>query len=264
MFAPGGHGYWGVPTSSVDWCEANYAHSYYVCEWYNTLSSAAMVLVGAVGVLWHWRVLELRFLLVFASVALVGLGSVAFHGTLLFELQMLDELPMLYTATLLAYILIEDQKKSRFGLRLKLALIAYVVFATYGAAFTRDAVQFWFFQFTFTTLEFFALYRTYRLYRASRSPELRRLFRWGLSFYLSAMTLWFIDLNFCSELVQAFGALNLPNPELHAWWHVLVSCGFYALILVIAHERLVVLGHAPRWVRRAGIITLATESTERT
>ncbi|KAI8393790.1 uncharacterized protein BYT42DRAFT_18851 [Radiomyces spectabilis] len=31
-------GYWGPITSSVDWCEKNYTHWYYVAEWWNTLS----------------------------------------------------------------------------------------------------------------------------------------------------------------------------------------------------------------------------------
>src|SRR5690606_28351314 len=70
-------GFWGPPTSSVDWCEANYVHSFYVCEWYNTLSSAAMVVVGTLGACWHWRVLEWRALLALARRALVGAGRAA-------------------------------------------------------------------------------------------------------------------------------------------------------------------------------------------
>src|SRR5690606_27012868 len=202
---------------------------------------------------WHWRVVERRFHMAFASVALVGLGSAAFHGTLLFELQMLDELPMLYTATLLAYVLIEDQPRSRYGLPLKLSLICYLLLATYGAAFTRGQLQFWSFQITFAILEFFALYRTYRLYRRSDSPAVKRLFRVGIGLYAAALTLWFVDLNFCAPLVAAFASLGLPNPQFHAWWHILVSAGFYALILVIAHERLRVLGQMPVLRSRWGV-----------
>jgi dihydroceramidase len=254
-------GFWGQPTSSVDWCEANYAHSHYVCELFNTASSVAMVVVGVLGALWHRRLLERRFTLAFSSVAVVGVGSAAFHGTLLMQLQMLDELPMLYTATLLVYTLVEDQPTARFGARLKVGLLVYLAIATYGAAFTRGQVQFWFFQITFAALEFYALYRTYLLHRASTSPTLRRLFRTGMSLYAAAVVLWFIDLNFCTGLVAGFASLGLPNLELHAWWHLLVSAGFYALILVIAHERLRTLGATPHLAIQCGIPRLRSAAT---
>src|SRR5205814_10181970 len=61
-------GFWGPPTSTIDWCEANYAHSRYVCEWFNTLSSFAMVLAGFTGIWLHRRALERRFPLAVASV----------------------------------------------------------------------------------------------------------------------------------------------------------------------------------------------------
>ncbi|HEU5077548.1 MAG TPA: ceramidase [Polyangiaceae bacterium] len=240
-------GFWGTPTASVDWCEQNYAHSTYVCEMFNTISCVAMLLVGLLGALWHHRVLEKRFLLVFLSVALVGVGSTAFHGTLLFELQMLDELPMLYTATLLVYILLENRPERRFGVWFPAALAGYAALATCGAAFMRDQAQFYSFQVTFAALEFYGLYRTFLIHRKSRNPTQRRLFRVGITLYAIAIVLWFIDLRFCDTLVSSALQLGAPNPQLHAWWHVLVSAGLYALILVIAFDRCQVLGRQPRW-----------------
>jgi len=32
-------------------------------------------------------------------------------------------------------------------------------------------------------------------------------------------------------------ARGLPNPELHAWWHVLVSAGFFLLLSVVSFDR---------------------------
>ena len=42
-------GYWGLPTSTIDWCEQNYAVTPYVAEFFNTVSSLAMVLAGVLG-----------------------------------------------------------------------------------------------------------------------------------------------------------------------------------------------------------------------
>ena len=247
-------GFWGPPTASVDWCEQNYAHSAYVCETFNTASSLAMLVVGLLGALWHHRALEKRFSLVFLSVALVGIGSVAFHGTLMFELQMLDELPMLYTATLLVYILLENAPQRRFGVWFPAALGGYALVATCGAAFMRGQAQFWSFQVSFAALEFYAIYRTLLIHRKSRDRTQRRLFRAGISLYVTAIILWFIDIRFCDALVGATRRLGLPNPELHAWWHVLVSAGLYALVLVIAFDRCRVLGRHPRWQYRMWVV----------
>lgn len=250
--APAAHsGYWGPPTSSVDWCEANYAWSHYVGEMFNTLSSLVLIALGVLGVLWHQRRLERRFLVAYACLALVGVGSTAFHATLLFELQMLDELPMLYLATLLVYVLLEADAGPRFRPWLRLGLVSYLAVATYGAAFTRGAVQFWSFQVSFAALEFFALYRTYRIYRASESGAQRQLFRIGMSLYLTGILLWFIDIEYCTELVALFEAAGVPNLQLHAWWHVLVGFGSYALILVIAFDREQSSGRSPV-LRRTG------------
>ena len=239
-------GFWGTPTSSVDWCEANYAHTPYVCELFNTVSSLAMVVVGLAGTLCHRRLLERRFLGAFFLVALVGLGSIAFHGTLRFELQMLDELPMLYTVILMAFILLEQQPGRRFGAWLPRSLVTYAVFVTYLAAFTRGRLQFYLFQVSFGSLEFWCLYQVYRLFRASQSSIVRRWFLQGVSLYAGAMILWFSDLRFCDVLAIQLPAHGMVNPQLHAWWHVLVSGGFYLLLLLLAYDRQQRLGHSPR------------------
>jgi len=81
-------GFWGVPTASIDWCEQNYALLPWVCEAFNTVSSLAMVLAGALGLSRQTFAREVR--VAFALLVLVGLGSIAFHATLRFELRMLD------------------------------------------------------------------------------------------------------------------------------------------------------------------------------
>lgn len=76
-------GYWGPRTASVDWCEPNYVWSPYVAEWWNTVSSLAIVASGLMGV---WNCLKygykMRFLYPSIFMVLVGVGSLLFHGTL--------------------------------------------------------------------------------------------------------------------------------------------------------------------------------------
>ncbi|MFN0064475.1 MAG: ceramidase [Myxococcaceae bacterium] len=234
-------GTWGAPTSTVDWCEANYALTPYVAELFNTLSSVAILVAGLLGVARHWKILERRFLFAFVGLALVGVGSVAFHGTLRFELQMLDELPMLYLVILMVYILVERGPQRRLGLIFPAGLAVYAIIATYLCAFTRGPLQFWIFQVGFGSLEFFSLVNVYWVQRKAESAAVRRLYSVGMGAYAIAILGWFVDLRFCAHLS--------PYLQLHACCHVLVSIGFYALLLVIAHERLRALGHQPYLLR---------------
>jgi dihydroceramidase len=231
-------GLWGAPTSTVDWCEANYAVTPFICEFFNTLSSLAMVIAGGLGALLHRRVLDRWMLLAFGLLGIVGLGSIAFHATLRFEFQMLDELPMLYLVTLMVYLLLEPGPTPRFGRWLPLALLGYAFFATMSATLTRGRFQFFAFQISFGALEMFCLLRVYLLSRQQANRPVRPLFRLGVAFYLTAIALWFIDIRFCPTMSIHLPAIGVPNPQLHAWWHVLVSCGFYMLLLVVGYDRL--------------------------
>jgi dihydroceramidase len=254
-------GFWGVNTATVDWCETNYEHLPYVSELFNSASSLAMVFAGLLGIALHRRVLERRFLLAFALVSVVGLGSIAFHATLLFQHQMMDELPMLYLALLMVYILVENRPERRFGPWFPLALLGYAVLSTYLSAFTRGRLQFFLFQASFASLEFFALARVYLIHRRGQDVRARRVFQLGMGAYALGVALWLSDIRFCATLNETLPAYGVPNPQFHAWWHVLVSCGFYALLMVIAHDRLKMLGRAPRLHFAAGVIPLVRSAT---
>lgn len=247
-------GFWGPATSTVDWCETNYQHLSYVAELFNSVSSLAMVLAGVLGILLHRGVLERRFQVAFAMVSVVGLGSIAFHTTLLFQCQMLDELPMLYLALSIVYILVENRPERRFGRWFPLALLGHAVLVTSLVAFTRGHLQFYLFHASFGSMELFALGSVYLIHRRNQDARVRRVFQLGMGSYALAITLWFSDIRFCSTLNESLPTLGIPNPQFHAWWHVLVSCGFYALLIVIAHHRLRTLQQAPQLRFAAGVI----------
>ncbi len=254
-------GYWGPPTATVDWCETNYEHVHHVSELFNSVSSLAMVLVGVLGIALHRGVLERRFTLAFALVSVVGLGSVAFHSTLRFEHQMMDELPMLYLVSVIAYILVENRPERRFGVWFPLALLGYALVATALTAGMRGKLQFYLFHASFVTLELFGLVGTWLIHRRSQDVRGRRVFRLGMGSYVLAIILWRSDIAFCSTLNQTLPSMGIPNPQFHAWWHVLVSLGFYALLLVIAHNRLKTLGKAPQFRFAAGFIPIVRPTT---
>ncbi len=213
-----------------------------------------MVAAGALGMLLHRNVLDRWTRSAFALLCLVGLGSIAFHGTLKFEFQMLDELPMLYLVTLMAYLLAEPGPGRRFGLWLPVVLVGYALLATLSAVVMRGQLQFFAFQGSFGLLELMCLGRVYRLSRDPANAPVRRLFRLGIACYGGAILLWFMDLRLCDLLNVRLAAFGLPNPQLHAWWHVLVSCGFYLLLLVVGYDRIRQTHRQPLAGRLGGIV----------
>ena len=65
-------------------CEHNYAVSFYVAEFFNCFSNLAIVAAGLLGLrnaLRHGY--PRRVLVLYTAITVIGLGSAAFHGTLL-------------------------------------------------------------------------------------------------------------------------------------------------------------------------------------
>ena len=228
-------GFWGVPTASIDWCEQNYAITPWIAEFWNTLSSLAMVAAGMVGVATRRFAGEIR--VAFGLLVLVGLGSIAFHGTLRFGLQMLDELPMLYLVAWLVWLLVENAPARRLGRWFPAALVTYVLLATAGATLNRGDAQFLAFHVSFGALEIFCLARVSWLALLSENAPVRRWFLLGLLAYASGIAVWFVDLKACRWVSVTLPAHGLSNPQLHAWWHVLVSAGFFLLLGVVSFDR---------------------------
>ncbi|ORX90865.1 alkaline phytoceramidase family protein, partial [Basidiobolus meristosporus CBS 931.73] len=241
--------YWGAATSSVDWCETNYEYSYYVAEMFNSFSSLAMVVIGELGAWLHPKS-EFRYRLAFRLISVVGWGSLLFHGTLKYETQMLDELPMCWTAAVLFYCLVKNKYPNVSGW-FPIILGVYTALVTAVVSLFSGKVQFYFFHFTFASLELTDGAMILKIYLSKRhgSPTVKRLFELGIGMYVSAMLIWFTDFNFCRYLnghvAAALGnSTILPfNPQFHAVWHAMVSAGLYCLCLLILVDRQETLGH---------------------
>ena len=240
------NGYWGKITSSVDWCEINYQVSSYICEFFNSFSSIAMVLVGILGYLLQKDLLETRFVVAMSMISLVGMGSFAFHATLKQPMQMLDEVPMLWDALSMLYILLENEAAPArsYGNWLPVVLVCYGVGTSLLVALTEGIVQFVAFHVSFATLEFYCLYSIYRLNKTmgDGNKEMNRLFRYGFYTFMTALVCWQLDINFCKTLSHL--PFGIPNPQLHSWWHVLVSIGLYDMTAFIIYRRQEVLYNA--------------------
>ncbi|ORX72982.1 alkaline phytoceramidase [Linderina pennispora] len=231
-------GYWGDITSSVDWCEENYEWTPYIAEFFNAWSSLAMVFLGESCA--HMNPTGHKgFTVLSRTITVVGIGSWLFHATLKYQMQMLDELPMLWSvATALYMTLVTQTNISTQRLQQVLGLWTLVVTAV--TAGCSGQVQFLLFQFSFnicTVVVGYMLWRAKRGLDAARMGHIGRLFVDGSKVYLCAAAVWLIDTNLCPYINGHDLRSVLPvNLQLHAWWHVLVSFGLtYLVVLMMAH-----------------------------
>ena len=220
-------GYWSPSTSSIDWCERNYAVTYYIAEFWNCVSSFSMCLISGILLLrGFYYQLETRFLLLSLSFGIVGLGSVYFHGTLTHWGQMADELPMVYSMIVWWYILFHmdhwPTKRSVWTRSILLGLL-YAIFWTYIHKMKTFVLIF---QGHFTLMVFGGIARLIYLYR--QTPYYRSEIFYLVLFYTSllvpASIFWILDQHFCPSMNTEMGF----NPQFHAWWHLLcaLDCHF--------------------------------------
>ncbi|KAF9917019.1 Alkaline ceramidase 3 [Lobosporangium transversale] len=149
-------GYWSPNTASVDWCESNYEVSYYIAEFWNTISNLPSLLLVILG--YHlFPTNDGRFKLLFWVCGTVAVGSALFHGTLRHKMQLLDELPMLYSATIILYILVET-KHGRQGPWFPALLTVWISLTTFIFSTASGKIQFYTFQSTYTILQFCMIY----------------------------------------------------------------------------------------------------------
>ena len=217
------HGYWGPRTANTNWCEADYAVTHYIAEFWNTISSFAILLHGAYGYYkLSWA--ELRYHVAFAMFAVVGIGSALFHGTLWRSMQMMDELPMMWGNCIFCYCLwCMEFVPGRSTLAAAVGFVTMTVAATAAVVFLDDDDQ------TVFLLSYGSglLYITYAGVRLDgkygpKTGGTVPLMELALLFYMGGLLVWLVDRTWCSQ-VQSL--------QLHSVWHVCASTGTYLSVL---------------------------------
>jgi len=228
-------GYWPT-TSTLDWCESNYTHCKYIAEFWNSATNLSYVLCALYGAyMVHRYRMEKRFLAAYISLGVIGIGSFLFHATLMYEMQLMDELPMLFTVCVLTYIIFEARPNSKHDRALGIFLTLDAVLVTIIYLWWKQPI---FFQAAYAIHIALIFLRGLSLYlELKKSPEkhiLQRLFSYGWGMHAAAIVLWNIDNHFCGDLRVARQGLGDNFSwllQLHGWWHVLTGIGSYAHIL---------------------------------
>lgn len=227
----------GAP-SAVDFCEGNFKVSAYVAEFANSLSALGMSIYGVLGLV-HARRQKYPLVLAlpFAFLIAVGLGSAAFHSTLLLHAQLLDEVPMCLCgcAMVVSSVLSKDdqtrglqrQKKEKRLVRYLLAFcLAYLVLYI----FLPDVFRMLSIISVSVGCFFVVLFNTAQPWKRTTDRAARTLVVAGAVLLSTSFgILWQIDYHFCTEVVSMLG--------LHAIFHLASALGVHlvAMFFVYCH-----------------------------
>ncbi|KAG0075465.1 Alkaline ceramidase 3 [Linnemannia elongata] len=193
-----------------------------------------MILVGLAGVYLH-STFEKRFLLAFGSIIVVGIGSIAFHGTLLFPLQMLDEVPMVYCVLVVVYCCAENKSYRRYGAWFPVGLTLYGLLTTVIMLYAgpeNHLLEFIVFQSSFIFVVLVVASHITKIYARLTDQSIKRLM--------------------CDVMHNL--PFGLWNPQFHAWWHVGASICSYMICLLICYDRAENLDRKPRIEWKGGVL----------
>lgn len=220
-------GYWGVPTSSVDWCEQNYIWSHYIAEWWNSWSNVPPFLLALGGMIAATsstktvrqaqpQVIFLAYLVLIVVFA----GSFIFHATLTYFGQLLDELPMLYGQLYFHYLYSRKYKYAKLG-----CLLVGVIITASMILFRDSPYPL---QVSFTALTMLLLIRSVLAAKEMGQQNSSNMLRLSAAFNVAACILWLLDQSFCSYVQGMF---------FHAGWHLLQGlAGFVWIQFACAYE----------------------------
>lgn len=278
----GKEGFWGERTATIDWCESNYELSEYMAEFWNTVSNLVMIVLPLYSIAWSLRLrrrnarlrqealrgqliasqFELPRSVVLAQLGLllVGVGSWMFHMTLLYPMQLLDELPMIYGSAILIFAqhdLILSVNEFEHGASKALRPVAALALALYSALVTFVYLSVWknplFHEAAYGLMVFVLVAQSLVLIRRLKSSK--RIYLTSLAYYALGFTFWNLDNNICSTLKASrdwldstLGVSGAPGDlrsmlfnsgvillkslfEFHAWWHVFTGYASYVSIL---------------------------------
>jgi dihydroceramidase len=232
-------GFWGQRTSAVDWCESNYTWSFYVAEFWNTITSLPAAFLAFYGLYLTYKYgYDRRFIVVNLMVCLVGIGSAAFHGTLLYTGQILDELPMVYASISFLYAIMEMESDSKPVYKyLAPTLVAFSLIFTGVYLYLPDF--FIFFLIAYICAILTLVYRCSIIFRKPTTLTHQKVFIVAsVGFYIGGwLFFWIPEILFCDQL-QVF--------NFHAWWHVTSTLGAFVLVLFSVFQRELHRGRNPQ------------------
>lgn len=236
----GAHGHRGLwaNTATIDWCESNYEVSYYIAEFWNTISNLAFIIpqLSQYLKLRNQKSVEPAYNNAFLSLALVGLGSFCFHMTLSRPMQMFDETSMILVSLHGFYLLyiIKRPKVNRTFLASLLVVYGFIFLSLYVFLVHLPI----FHHTTFGLLVYASVFIGYQL-KQLHGPHYK--FWTVLIMQHSAFAFWLFDKHYCDLLTYLrdnhVPEVLKPLLQFHALWHLLMGLGSHIFFCGIIRLR---------------------------
>lgn len=248
----------------------NYYATTYSAEIVNTLTNLLFIVLAFKGMYncysqGHDRI----FFLTFVGYLIVGSGSFAFHTTLKYPMQLVDELSMIYTTCLMFWATFEYGRAQPIPIILAIFTASLALFITGYYHYLQDPT---FHQNAYAILTALVLFRSMFVMEMNIRPYFKRRHQmhvkvqksdvmgqaekreearkdqrdgeiikqmWimiavGLSVFLGGFAIWNLDNNYCSKLIRWRREIGLPWGivlEGHGWWHLMTGLGAYFYIV---------------------------------
>jgi len=232
-------GFWGHRTAAVDWCEPNYTWTFYIAEFFNTITSLPAFFLSMYGMYLTYKYgYDKRFFVVNAMVGMVGIGSAAFHGTLLYTGQILDELPMVYASLSLLYAILEMDSTEKGPVYKYTAPFIIGFCAIFTAIYLYLPSFFIFFVLGYIACILTLVYRCSLIFRNPATLKSQKLFVClAIGLYIGGwLFFWIPEIAFCD---------NIQSLNFHAWWHVSSTLGCFIMVIFSVFQRETVRGRKP-------------------
>jgi dihydroceramidase len=237
-------GYWGDKSSSVNFCEHDYEITPYVAEFWNTLSSAWIVFLPFMGLLFSNPLNEMRFKVAYCLLMVTGAGSMTLHATLNSAGQSCDEIPMLWMCSVIFYCLIDAKSQHQSGR----PLVGWAVF-------TFVLVQTWIYFQVQSLYEVFiggyvsmvlmiVFWTAKNAFYDTNNPTLRKLWIFSVGNYFAVgSSVWVLDMYYCDYYREYYKLL--AGVTFHVIWHFSAGLATYTTILQLIFMRMRNLGMVP-------------------
>lgn len=192
--------------SSVNWCENDYTHNNNIAEFWNTITGLSIIISAIYNFYSNKRKMIPELYFSNFLLLLVGIGTILFHGTLLYIFQLFDEIPMLLLV-IEYYRLIEGDitKLIKLYSTIPVIIFSYYLHPDYQVIFFQCSIA------TGVILLFIHFYHFTKKYNIELIELPIVLVICIFSFFI-----WNIDKHYCNQVIH----LNL-----HAIWHILTSIG---------------------------------------
>lgn len=177
----------------------------------------------------------------------VGVGSWLFHMSLLYEYQLLDELPMIYATCIPYWVMFSHGKNKSDSLKVAGHITAAAITLTAIYLHYRNPTIH---QAAYGILNAVIIFKGVHLAHtevqdATARKNLNMLLAIGLTSFLSGYALWNIDIHLCDFWRSTRRSIGMPWGFLlegHGWWHLLTGYGVYYYIVYLEYLGLYING----------------------